>query len=197
MLPRSGDRTMISTEQVWQELSTQLRHFIRRRVADEQLAEDLLQESFLRIHNSIVTLTDHDRLAAWVYRIARNTIADYFRQGARPAEEAPSPHVSEAEDASDRNYNAAVAQWLVHMVQRLPDTYREAVQLAELEGMTQRDVSERLNLSVSGAKSRVQRGREKLKQMLLRCCHIELDRRGNVVDYRSHAGCGCEACCAE
>ena len=59
-------------------------------------------------------------------------------------------------------------------------------------------LAERLGLSLSGAKSRVQRAREKLKQQLLECCHFELDRRGHIIDYQPRCQC-CEtaACCAD
>lgn len=183
----------ISTEQVWQELSQKLRSFFRRRVADDQLAEDLLQETFLRIHNGIGSLQESERLVAWVYRIAHNTLMDHFRKG--PPKEVLVDDFDISQDQPDANYNEEVAGWLGYMVESLPARYRAAVKLAELEGVTQREVSEQLGLSVSGAKSRVQRGREKLKDLLLRCCHLELDGRGNVVDYRPRAGC--RACCSD
>jgi RNA polymerase sigma-70 factor (ECF subfamily) len=75
------------------------------------------------------------------------------------------------------------------MIGELPDPYREAVQLVEVDGMSQKDAADRLGLSVSGAKSRVQRGRERLRRMLAKCCHVELDRRGNAVDYKARSGC--------
>jgi RNA polymerase sigma-70 factor (ECF subfamily) len=80
------------------------------------------------------------------------------------------------------------------MVERLPQPYREAVELAEFEGLTQRALADRLGISLSGAKSRVQRAREQLRTMLLDCCRIETDARGGVVDCqrteRSDGYCG-------
>jgi RNA polymerase sigma-70 factor (ECF subfamily) len=61
--------------------------------------------------------------------------------------------------------------------------YRQAVQLSEIEGLPQQEVADRLGLSLSGAKSRIQRGRLMLKDELERCCRFEFDRRGNVMDY--------------
>jgi RNA polymerase sigma-70 factor (ECF subfamily) len=68
------------------------------------------------------------------------------------------------------------------MIHSLPEPYREAVVLTDLEGLTQKELAGRLSISLSGAKSRVQRGRQKLKEMLLDCCRFEFDRRGGVVD---------------
>jgi len=75
------------------------------------------------------------------------------------------------------------AGWLDEMIRSLPAGYRDAVQLAEIEGLSQQEVADRLGLSLSGAKSRIQRGREMLKDALDRCCHFEFDSRGNMMDY--------------
>lgn len=80
------------------------------------------------------------------------------------------------------------------MVRDLPDDYRRAIELTELGGMTQAAAAERLGLSVPGAKSRVQRGRARLREMLLRCCEIETDRRGRVVAFEARVGGGCAPC---
>jgi len=69
-------------------------------------------------------------------------------------------------------------------MQRLPQKYLEALELYEFQGLSQKELSEKLGISYSGAKSRVQRGRKKLKYLLEGCCHIESDRYGNIVDFR-------------
>jgi RNA polymerase sigma-70 factor (ECF subfamily) len=178
----------ISTEQTWDQMNRQLRSFFRRRVGDDQLAEDLLQETFLRIHHGLASLADHERVGPWVYRIARNTLVDYLRKGF-VAREIPTEDLTESEASYTEATNEDVVRWLGQMVQRLPAKYQAAVELAELKGISQREVSERLGLSVSGAKSRVQRGREQLKDLLVQCCRWELDRHGGVVDYHPRTPC--------
>jgi len=182
----------LSTEHVWQEMSQKLRQFLRRRLGDDDLAEDVLQETFVRIHNGLASLHESQRLAAWVYRIAHHTLIDHVRKEQASRQPLTTP-LALATDAPAENYNEVVGGWLGQMVQNLPAPYRTAVALAELDGVTQREVSAQLGISLSGAKSRVQRGREKLKAMLLNCCHIEMDRRGNVVDYQPRRACG--VCC--
>jgi RNA polymerase sigma-70 factor (ECF subfamily) len=71
--------------------------------------------------------------------------------------------------------------WLDEMIGSLPDGYRQAVRMAEIEEQSQQDVADRLGLSLSGAKSRIQRGRAILKDALQRCCSFELDVRGRVM----------------
>jgi RNA polymerase sigma-70 factor (ECF subfamily) len=163
-------------------LSADLRRFIRRRVADDHAADDLLQETFVRVHRGLPALQEEDRLAAWVYQIARNVIHDHHRQAAR----ATLALVDDPADEADERLGCLRGQageWLAELIGQLPDGYREAVQLAEIEGLPQQEVAARLGLSLSGAKSRIQRGRAMLKAVLERCCDFEFDRRGNLIGY--------------
>jgi RNA polymerase sigma-70 factor, ECF subfamily len=169
-----------ATESVWSQLSDDLRLFIRRRVADDHTADDLLQETFLRIHRSVGTLADEDRLAAWVYQIARNVIHDHYRK------KSDDVSLNDADPADEHdgsgNLRTRAGEWLDELIRQLPDLYREAVQLSEIEGLTQLEVAERLGLTHSGAKSRVQRGRAILREVLNQCCWFHFDQRGNLMD---------------
>ena len=181
-----------SSEEIWRGFSRQLLGFLRRRASDPSEAEDLLQEVFLKVHTRIQTLQDHARLAPWLFQIARNTLIDHERKrrpGAPLDEELPAdsgPPVNESE--------RQIAASLLRMVEELPAGYREAVGMYELEGLKQDEIARRLGLSLSGAKSRIQRGREMLRQALLACCHFDFDMRGRIMDYRERQDC-C-ACCA-
>ena len=187
-----------STQQIWEDFRAPLRSFIRRRVGDDHVADDLLQEAFLKIHNGIGSLNDDQRLTAWLYRIARNIITDHFRK--RPLEALGATTIAERPAVTDDDGRGQeLAACLGRMVGQLPEKYREAIELAELEGSTQSQVAARLGLSLSGAKSRVQRGREQLKKMLLSCCDVELDSRRRVLDYQPRGnnasrGCSSDAC---
>ena len=186
----------LSTQQIWEDFRAPLRSFIRQRVHDEDVADDLLQEAFLKIHNGIGSLKDDQRLTGWLYRIVRNTITDHFRKA--PFEELNTNNVAgHTEDVDDASQELATC--VSRMVAELPEKYRHAIELAELQGTTQRRIASQLGLSVSGAKSRVQRGREQLKRKLLSCCNVELDSRRKVLNYEPRnegetCGCGSRAC---
>ena len=178
----------ITTEKVWEEFHPGLKQFILKRVSDEQNAEDILQDVFLKIHTRIDTLRDEEKLQSWIYQIARNVIADYYR------EHKATVALSEAlllpeETVVDDDVVKDLLPSVRTMVDSLPAEYRQALLLTEYEGLTQRELAERLGLSFSGAKSRVQRAREKLKAMLLDCCHFEFDRLGKVIDYQPKCAC--------
>jgi RNA polymerase sigma-70 factor, ECF subfamily len=173
-----------TTEAIWSHLSADLRRFIRRRVTDDHVADDLLQETFVRVHRHLPALEDVDRVAAWVFQIARNVVRDHFRT-ARPSAAVPLSETDPADEAGDPRdeIRCRACGWVDELIAALPDGYREAVRMSEVEGLSQQAVADRLGLSLSGAKSRVQRGRAMLKDELERCCHFEFDARGNVTDY--------------
>jgi RNA polymerase sigma-70 factor (ECF subfamily) len=181
---------MTSTEKIWKEYHDNLRRFIQMRVSDKSAADDILQEVFVKIHSGLNTLKDGTRLQSWVYQIARNTIVDYYRS-LRPTEELPeNAYFSETEDGK---VLSELADCMRPMIDELPESYRQAIILFEIEGLTQKQISEKLGLSLPGAKSRVQRGKLKLKEMLLDCCHFEFDRRGGVVEFNPKRG-RCNKC---
>ncbi len=181
---------------LWQVFHDRLYRFIQQRVKNPADADDILQDVFLRIHHRLSTVRDRDRLVSWIFQIARHAVIDHYRSSSkwwdvateREIELAANPWVDEEADAT---LNQELATCLQPMLQALPSTYQEALRLVELEGMTQKAAAERLGLSLSGAKSRVQRGRQQLKAMLLQCCEIERDRLGNVLDYQLKQGAGC------
>jgi RNA polymerase sigma-70 factor (ECF subfamily) len=202
-LPMSGTAVAAGAEGVWHDFHDQLLGFIARRVRTHEDAEDILQEVMLRIHRHSGDLEQADRVSGWIYRIASNAIVDYYRKPARrellagerldvpdPSDSA-SPAVTD--ESSTPELREELARCLLPLIERLPLRYRQALVVTELEGVTQAEAAARLGLSVSGMKTRVQRGRTRLKDVLLDCCHVELDRRGGVTSYRARSG-SCQTC---
>jgi RNA polymerase sigma-70 factor, ECF subfamily len=176
-----------STTEIWEEFSDSLRAFIHGRVNDPEDAEDILQDVFLKIHNRIDTLQDQQRLVSWLYQITRNTIIDYYRKQ-RPWLDLPEMLVEEPKDLEE-SPGEHLAGSLRSFMTCLPAKYHRALVMTELEGFSQAQLAEQLGLSLSGAKSQVQRGRALLRQALLDCCHFEFDRRGGIKDYIPRKDC--------
>lgn len=180
---------------IWLQVYHGLRAFIVRRVANDAEVEDILQEVFLRMHRRLDSLKDPRRLVSWVFQITRHAIVDYYRAPERRREvpaglagDMDADHPATAQpltgpSADSGQLREELAACLRPMIERLSSQYREAVTLVELEGLTQNAAAKRLGLSVSGMKSRVQRGRRQLKQMLEECCVIQLDRRRSIAEY--------------
>ena len=197
---------MLASNLPWQELQGNLRAFIARRVQNQADVDDLVQRVLLQIVKGLDTLRDAGRLHAWIYRTARNVIVDYYRSAGSLREHAAGDVADlEAADAPvaaallDEDDGAALrelATCLAPMLARLSPAAQEAIRLVDLEGATQHEAARRVGLSLSGMKSRVQRGRQELRTVLEACCRIELDRRGGIAAYaaRHPDACGCGGC---
>lgn len=177
-------------EQIWHELAGRLREFIRRRVSDAAEAEDILQDVFLKLAKRTDELPEPAKLQGWVFRIARNAIIDRYRTR---KETVAMPESLSADTEAEPEEMEALQAAFRRMIHSLPAPYREAILLTEFEGLSQVELAQRLGISVSGAKSRVQRGRQQLKQMLLECCEFAFDRRGHVFDCTPR-GTACPEC---
>ncbi|PKL85594.1 MAG: RNA polymerase sigma factor SigZ [Ignavibacteriae bacterium HGW-Ignavibacteriae-1] len=178
---------MKTIEEIWKEYHSNLLAFIRKRVNDTMAAEDIIQEVFIRIHSQISTLKDESKLKSWLYQITRNAIVDYYRTR-KPTSELQEWHeVPETSDEDD--IEQEISSCLIPMIHHLPEKYRQAVQLSEIEERAQKEIAEVENISISGAKSRVQRGRALLKTMLHDCCVFDINRNNRLVDYYKKDDC--------
>lgn len=170
---------------LWQEYRFRLRNYIAKRVREREAVDDILQEVFLKVNANLHTVRSHGSIPAWLFRIAANAIADHYRSHKQwevlpDDDELASPE-------RERDYIAELATCLQPLITDLPETYRTALVLSEIEGLPQKEVARRLGISLSGAKSRVQRGREKLRLRLLECCDIETGR-GGISGYEPRDG---------
>lgn len=170
----------------WSELNEILKGFIMGKVKDPILAEDLLQETLIKIHLNIRNLRHEAKLINWAFQIARNVIIDHYKKQKKESEQGHMPDYGEIQ-CDESTFNKRIANWIPEAIKLLPEKYREAIYLTEIEGLTQKEMAEKLGLSYSGAKSRVQRGREKLKEIILQCCQVVTDSYGNVIDFKSRA----------
>lgn len=177
----------MSLDSVYREFDSSLRKFIQSRVDDRDNAEDILQEVYIKIHNNIDSVRNGDRLVSWIYQITRNAITDQYRRS-HPESELKEDLV--ANQPEELDLYSELASSLQGMLNCLPKMYREALEWADLQGMKQEVVAKKLGLSLSGAKSRVQRARQKLKQAFLDCCHFEFDHNGKAIDFQSN----CDRC---
>jgi RNA polymerase sigma-70 factor (ECF subfamily) len=184
---------LININQVLEEMTIPLRSFIRKRVANEQDVEEITQNVLLKIFNRVNTLKNSDSINAWIYQITRNVIIDYYRKESKPVEFVELYEELEEESYEDQNSNKEIAGCLKAMIENLPDKYKQAILLTEYNNLTNKELGELLGLSTSGAKSRVQRARKKLKEMLASCCSLEFDSMGNIIDYK-HNMSECKYC---
>lgn len=171
---------MKATEYIWHEYQKRLVAFIRSKVTEDSV-DDLLQDVFIKIHLHIDSLKDDTKLESWLYQITRNAITDYYRTK-RILEELPE-WLEQPQPEEKESIRKELSACLEPMVRELPDKYRTAIQLSEMENKTQKEVAEIERISLSGAKSRVQRGRALLKTILNDCCQFETNQKNQIVSY--------------
>jgi RNA polymerase sigma-70 factor (ECF subfamily) len=168
----------------WNEIASRLRAYIARRVDSADDVDDILQEIFVRMHRGLGSLRDAERFGGWAYRIAAHAVADFGRARAREplvrVAELPEP-ASAGTDGEAAALQADLGECVALFVTRLPSPYREAVTLTELEGLTHKQAAELLGITLPAMKSRVKRGRERIRASFEQCCVLSVDCRGRVV----------------
>ena len=150
----------------------------------------MVHDVFLKIHDRIESLKEPEKLPAWIYQIARNSIVDSCPQ--KKTIGRLRFDLSELEQKEAFEMPQDLNRVVQSMVEKLPSPDKEVLMLADFQGIKQAEIAQRLGISLSGAKSRVQRARKKLKELLLECCHFEFDRYGTVFDYHPK---NCTKCC--
>ncbi len=174
---------MPDIDQIWTEFGAALRRFVRSRVSCDADRDDIVQEVLLRLHRNASHLDDVQDVAAWLYRIALNAIADHYRAGRHGALHDPLPDELPQPEAAQDGTPAAMGDCLRALLGGVDQKYALAVRLVDVDGVSQAELAKRLDMTPSGAKSRVQRGRAMLRDALLRCCRVELDRRGGIIEF--------------
>lgn len=177
------------TTEIWHRFSDGLRRFILNKVKNEDLADDLLQETFIRIHSKIDSLRDETKVQSWIFQIARNIINDYFRK-TNPILVEEVAEIREMEHESDEEMTMAIED-MIKFMDDLQEKDCQALCQVELEGLSIKDYAENAGISYSAAKTRVARARQKLSDLLMNCCHYEFDKYGTVLSIHPIQCCCC------
>jgi len=193
---KTGD--IVDIEVVWKEFGGRLRKFIEARVSDTHIAEELTQELLIKSYQNIDKLKENDRIEAWLFRVARNVVNDYYRKKASEIEylfAEMDSFVTSIEEPSPTNHiREDLNRCIKPFIDQLPAKYRQTLTAVDLEGSTQKALADRLGVSHATVKSQTQRGRAQLHKLFRRCCDFDIDARGNVVDYKpktSEYDCEC------
>lgn len=174
----------VSTATLWDRFHDELLAFVRARVDSDSTARDILQTTFLRAHEQLAAGEAPRQPRAWLYQIVRNLSIDAHRRARSRralAEAVAREPAAPVEDGDAEDVFAVVARALPMFIAALDEPYRDALRMTELEGLTHAEAAARAGVSVSGMKSRVQRGRQQVFRALQRCCEFELDARGHMI----------------
>lgn len=174
---------------IWEDFNHEIKAYVTRRIGEQALVDDIVQDVFLKLMNNISTLDELHDIQPYLYKIARNTIADHFRL-LKKTKDKNDLHQSFDLNTEDSGLNEIISKHcIIPFIKNLDPKYKEALMLTEIHNMPQKELAEHLKISYSGAKSRVQRGREKLKDMLMECCNFESDPYGNLLNRQNKDCC--------
>jgi RNA polymerase sigma-70 factor, ECF subfamily len=182
---------------IYSEFYSDLLRYVKSKVRSKEDAEDILQNVFIRIASNIDKLSDKVRLRNWIFTVTRNAIIDYYRINANRKKLAVTEEIDEnIPETPDEDSTKGLDQCMYSMIRLLPADYRDIIIDSEIKGVKQKDLAAQYGIAYPSMRSRVQRGRERLKQLLYNCCHIETDKHGNVLDARGRTDCfdSCDPC---
>jgi RNA polymerase sigma-70 factor, ECF subfamily len=171
-------------EKVWREYHKELETFIRSKVKDREVCNDILQEVYIRLHHYLDDLKAHSKIRSWLFTVARNLVMDHFRKQ-RSSALSPIKEVADEESVTANPFEKC----LIPHLNKLPFKYKEAFTKVELEDYSQTDLARELKISYSGAKSRVQRAKQLLKSYFKECCNITSDKYGNLISNAEDHNC--------
>lgn len=171
---------------VWNNTQEKLKSFVYGYTKDKAVTDDIVQDVFLKVHAKVGQLKESDKLVRWIFKITRNAITDYFRSKSKTINSIDIDWESESNLLND-----CVVNCLQEMMNTLPEKYRQALELTELQNLSQLELAQTANISYSGAKSRVQRARQLLKEKMDTAYRIKLDSYGNVIVCESRGPCSC------
>ncbi len=167
----------METIKIWNEFSEALKRFIYGRVKNHEMTDDLLQEVFIKIHLNNHQIKKQGSVKSWIFTLTNNAIKDYLKTQSKTTNQITE--IVDQEIVLEEEHSAK--DCILPLVKNLPPTYKEAILLSEIKGLKQAEVATLLNISLSGAKSRIQRGRDLLKQGFIECCDYTLNEFGHLV----------------
>ena len=148
--------------------------FARRRLGDDQLAADAVQESLLRALKSDHKISDDDNLVAWFYRILRNVLTDLHRRRAAQSRglERYATNAAIERELDDAEVEQAACACFRELLPTLRPDYARALQLSDLDGKPADAVAEQLGISKNNLKVRLHRARRQLRARLEQTCKM-------------------------
>ncbi len=172
----------METQKIWNTYNNQLYFFILKKVKNKSAANDILQNTFFKIHKNLHQIKEEEKAKSWVFQIARNEITNFFKQEAvyvSALSEAKTP-------MSDKYQNICCFDTFINT---LPAIYKEPIELVYIKGKKQQQAADLLAISLPNLKARIRRAKEILKKNFNECCKYEIDKNGNLKGEPNCAKC--------
>lgn len=187
-----------SLQAIAEQFRTEILAYIRTRVGDSATAEDLTQETFIKVGRALAKGTEPEHFRGWLFQIARNTVIDFVKKAPRFVPFDESQAVSKTENSEnlgpvDDEFRKRLFSYTLNVIETLPAEDREALMLTEIDGLNREELAKELGISLTAAKSRVHRARSKLRKTVEECCRLVTDPYGRVIDWKKRGTSCCRS----
>ena len=179
-------KTNCDVPALWQEHKNELRNFILKRVKEEDLTNDILQDVLMKVYNFCISKSGVRNIRSWLFQIAQNTITDHYRKQSKFTN---LDNLNEIEYEDQNIAFSEATNYILPMLEFLPKEYAVPLKFADIDNIKQADIAKKLNLSLSATKSRIQRARQLLKAEFITCCHFKTDKQGNLISFEIKDSC--------
>jgi RNA polymerase sigma factor (sigma-70 family) len=144
--------------------------FLERRLGDRAIAEDILQEAFVRSIAKADTIRDEASVVPWFYRLLRNAVTDYRRRQASAGRALEAFAVELENEGEDTEVHRAVCQCVKALADTLKPEYAAALKRIEVEGVGVKDYAQEAGITSNNAGVRIFRAREALRKQVQKSC---------------------------
>jgi RNA polymerase sigma-70 factor, ECF subfamily len=186
MTMKTDIKTNCDVPALWQEHKNELRNFILKRVKDQDLINDILQDVLMKVYNFCISKSGVRNVRSWLFQIAQNTITDHYRKQSKFTD---LENLNELENEDQNVAFSEATNYILPMIDFLPKEYAIPLKLADIDNMKQSDIAKKLNLGLPATKSRIQRARKLLKAEFITCCHFETDTQGDLIYFEIKESC--------
>jgi len=181
----------LTLETVWGQYQQALKAFLHSKVSNPDDVDDLQQEILIKTHQSLSTVKDADSVKSWLFQLANRTIIDFYRKRARYQRDGELQAEDLWFEQEDASLEQEMAECIKPFVDALPEEQSKLLDAVDLQGVSQKQLADKVGISYSTLKSRVQKGRVELRKLFEGCCTLELDKHGNVMECEVKSdGCG-------
>jgi RNA polymerase sigma-70 factor (ECF subfamily) len=177
--------------EIYDQYYSKVKKFILALVKDEWVADDLLQETFLRVQQNIKSLRDPSKLSSWIFRIAHNLCQDHFRRlkksrneeriDQEETEDFKGALIQKGPDVQKELEQRQMGECVQDQIRLLPESLQTVLVLFDIMEFSHQEIAEILEITVENVKVRLHRARKKLKLILEEKCNFETDERSVLI----------------
>jgi RNA polymerase sigma-70 factor (ECF subfamily) len=164
----------METQKIWDNFNDELYFFILKKVKDKHVANDIFQNTFLKIHKNLTNLEKEEKARSWIFQIARNEIFNHFNKESVYVEK-----LGANKEFSSEKYEHICC--FDKFINDLPEIYKQVIELTYIKGQKQKDVAKELEISLENVKARIKRAKDILKKKFNECCKFEFDKNGKLI----------------